>query len=439
MTAEQQAITDVGRSYSGIPWIRIVPTSWTLKKMKYVSRLVNGYAFDSKEYVDEGVPIIRIGDVQTPISIANAKRVPFHYLKVMPWLQVKMGDILLAMTGATIGKSAVFVLEEATLLNQRVGILRATKMSQRFLARCVESDAVRTVIDLKCYGGAQENIGKEELGNITLALPPAHSDQERICDFLDAKTAQIDALIAKKQRLIELLQEKRTALISHAVTKGLNPNAEMKDSGVEWLGKIPKHWDVWKTAHAFETIGSGTTPKSDKTEYYEQGEIPWVTTAELRESVIVDTEKRVTKDALREHSALKLYKVGSVLMAMYGATVGRLGLLGVAATTNQACCVFQGGKQISEKFLYYWLRMRRPVLIAMSVGGGQPNLSQDDLKNLRVPCPSLSEQKDIVEFLAIKTTELDSIIDKTNKGLDLLIEYRSALISSAVTGQLPIN
>jgi len=163
---------------------------------------------------------------------------------------------------------------------------------------------------------------------------------------------------------------------------------EYKDCKVEWLGEIPSHWEVWKATHGFRRIGSGTTPKSDDPLYYD-GDFPWITTSELRETTITDTSQKITGEALQKYPTLKLYQAGSLAIAMYGATIGRLGILGINATVNQACCVFAESIVFNTKFFYYWLWMRRPILISLSTGGGQPNLSQDDLKQLRIPIPPL--------------------------------------------------
>lgn len=207
---------------------------------------------------------------------------------------------------------------------------------------------------------------------------------------------------------------------------------EYKPSNLPWLGDIPSHWEVWKVTHGFNRIGSGTTPKSDNPLFYD-GTIPWITTSELREDTILDTSQRVTKEAVALHSALKVYPQGSLAIAMYGATIGRLGILGMDATVNQACCVFSEPTVFDTRFVYYWLWMRRPVLISLSTGGGQPNLSQDDLKKLWIPVPRIGEQRAIVRFLDYKTKQIDELIAKKQTLLDKLAEQRTALISQAVT------
>jgi len=207
---------------------------------------------------------------------------------------------------------------------------------------------------------------------------------------------------------------------------------EYKDSGIEWLGEIPEHWVVWKVTHGFKQIGSGTTPKSDDPSYYD-GEIPWVTTSELREIVIKDTNSKLTQMAVRDYSSLKIYSLGTLLIAMYGATIGRLGILGIAATVNQACCAFSEPIVFDMKFYFFWLLYRRPILISLSEGGGQPNLSQEILKAIRVPVPLLDEQRAIASFLDRETARIDALVEKKERQIELLKEKRSTLISHVVT------
>ncbi|MEX2304195.1 MAG: restriction endonuclease subunit S [Bryobacterales bacterium] len=205
-----------------------------------------------------------------------------------------------------------------------------------------------------------------------------------------------------------------------------------RHANIEWIDQIPAHWTVWKAAHAFEIIGSGTTPKSENLDYY-GGNIPWVTTSELRESTITDAAQKITHAALKDYPSLKLYAPGTVLIAMYGATIGRLGILGAPATVNQACCAFAKSAVVDSKFMYHWLAARRPVLISLSAGGGQPNLSQADLRQLRVPVPPLNEQRAIAAFLDRETARIDALIAKKQRLIGLLEEKGAALISRAVT------
>lgn len=207
---------------------------------------------------------------------------------------------------------------------------------------------------------------------------------------------------------------------------------EYKDSGVEWLGEIPKDWEMWKIAHAYLEIGSGTTPPSSNEEWY-VGDIPWVTTGELREKLILDTKKKVSKKTIKAFPTLRVYPVGSIAIAMYGATIGRLGILGVEATTNQACCVMSQSNVIFNKFLYYWMQAFKDDIVRLSSGGGQPNINQETVASLKVSTPKYKEQVHIANFLDHETAQIDTLIEKQQTLIQLLKEKRQAVISHAVT------
>jgi type I restriction enzyme S subunit len=197
------------------------------------------------------------------------------------------------------------------------------------------------------------------------------------------------------------------------------------------------HWEMWKLSHAYSRIGSGTTPTSNQDQYYTDGEdeggLPWVTTAELRETYIVNTASRITEEALKDFTALRVYGAGSLFIAMYGATIGRLGITRVPATCNQACCVLEKSAQFDNRFLFFWLWHRRRDLVAISTGGGQPNLSQQDIREELALCPPLKIQQGIAGFLDEKNSQINGLIEKKRALLDCLAEKRQALITRAVT------
>lgn len=262
--------------------------------------------------------------------------------------------------------------------------------------------------------------------------------QLQIADYLDAQTAKIDALIGKQEQLIETLAERRQAVISHAVTKGLDPNAPMTDSGIQWIGSIPNAWSLKRISWLFRTVGSGTTPPSDNDLYYGEG-TPWVTTGELREGTITQTTKSVTALALTNFSTLRVYSPGTLLIAMYGATIGRLALLGVPACTNQACCAMENPVGIETKFAFYALLAAKEHILVLAVGGGQPNINQDTLRSLRLPTPPMTEQHSIVQYLDTETSKIDALAAKAREMIDILKERRQALISAAVTGKIDVR
>jgi type I restriction enzyme S subunit len=209
-----------------------------------------------------------------------------------------------------------------------------------------------------------------------------------------------------------------------------------KDSGIDWIGDVPSHWESWKISHAFNRIGSGTTPESGNPIYHENGTINWLNTGDLNDGVLDSCSKKITTKALEDYSSLKLFPTGSLVMAMYGATIGKTAILNFETTTNQACCVFCDSSIIDLKFLQYWFIGNKEQIINLAIGGGQPNISQNILKDIRVWCPDYSEQVSLTQFLDHKTTQIDHLIAKKEQFIQLLEEERVAVINQAVTNGL---
>jgi type I restriction enzyme S subunit len=206
-----------------------------------------------------------------------------------------------------------------------------------------------------------------------------------------------------------------------------------KSSSVEALGEIPAHWDVRKITHSFDQIGSGTTPESGNPEYYQNGNINWLLTGDLNDGEIYSTSKQITEKAKKKFPTLRLYPINSLVIAMYGATIGKLGLLKIEATTNQACCVLSGSEEYDMKYAYYWFLAYKTHIINLSYGGGQPNISQDLIRSQKLQHPPLAEQNIIVSFLDEKTKQIDTLIEKKERMIELLKEERQAVINEAVT------
>lgn len=424
---------------SGIPWLGEVPEHWDTMSLKYICDVRDG-THDTPQYVyesDNSYPLVTSKDISNGnINFESAKFISEEdYLNISKRSNVNFGDLLMPMIGTIGGSVLVETYRKFTIKN--VALFKDGQFCAKWLKYFLDSELSKIQFELEKNGGVQDFVGLTTLRNLIILKLPL-KEQTAIAHYLDTKLGEIDALIDKQQTLLEKLAEQRTTVITHAVTKGLNPAAPMKKSGVEWLGDVPAHWETWKITHAIDLIGSGTTPKSDNAEYYD-GDVLWVTTSELRENFISDTKQKVSNSAIKDYSALKIYPVNSVAMAMYGATIGRLGILEREATFNQACCVFGNSKILYYKFLFYWLWHRRPILISLSNGGGQPNLSQDDLKKLKLPIPTYEEQITITDYLDQETAKIDRLFDTVNQTIGRLKEYRSTLITQAVTGKIKVT
>jgi len=211
------------------------------------------------------------------------------------------------------------------------------------------------------------------------------------------------------------------------------------NSGIHWVGDIPANWSKVKIGRSFDLIASGTTPKSGSRVYYSEGTINWLNTGDLNDSYITKTKKKITQKALEDFSTLKLYPEESIVIALYGATIGKLGHLKIKTTTNQACCVLSNSKLINNGFLFYFLLYSREHIISMAYGGGQPNISQDTIKQLYLPKPPLQVQTQIAKYLDYQTNIIDQLIEKKEKLVTLLQEQRQAIINEAVTKGLDPN
>ncbi len=202
---------------------------------------------------------------------------------------------------------------------------------------------------------------------------------------------------------------------------------------------MPEHWEVRKVSQLFDAIGSGTTPKSETVEFYEDGVIPWLVTGDLNDSLLCDCQNRITESAMAQHTTLRLYPAGSVAVAMYGATIGKASILDFEATVNQACCVLPPTALVLNRFLLGFILAARKHLLSIATGGGQPNINQEVIRSLRLPLPKLDEQAAIVSHLERSLDEFELLLALSSQQVSLLQERRSALISAAVTGQIDVR
>lgn len=213
----------------------------------------------------------------------------------------------------------------------------------------------------------------------------------------------------------------------------MNRYSKYKDSGVEWLGEIPEHWNLHKVGRSFDLIGSGTTPKSGESKYYNQGIISWVITGDLNDSILYESSTKITKQALQDYSTLKIFPKGTLLIAMYGATIGKAALMDFQGCTNQACCALFGSKFIDNKFTLYWFIGQRINIVNLGYGGGQPNISQQTIRSIKISSPPLEEQKKIVYFIDHKLEQINHFISNKQRLIELLKEHKTAIINRAVT------
>ena len=286
--------------------------------------------------------------------------------------------------------------------------------------------------------GVRQTINFNHIANSLLAFPPL-PEQTAIANFLDNKTTKIDTAIAQKEKMIALLKERKQIMIQNAVTKGLDPNTKMKDSGVEWIGEIPEGWKITQI-RKIATTTSGSTPQSGNIEKYYNGQIPWVRTTDLNNGELLNTPVKITEAAIRD-TACKLMPENTVCIAMYGGpgTIGKHSILRFSGTINQALCGILPSKKLNHDFLYYYVKFYRPHWMFVAKGSRvDPNISQDEVRKMYIPLISMQEQTQIVSYIKTQSAKIDKSIALQQTQIEKLKEYKATLIDSAVTGKIKV-
>lgn len=277
-----------------------------------------------------------------------------------------------------------------------------------------------------------KNIQYIDFANSQIPVPPI-AEQERIAVFLNAECAEIDAVLEKTRASIEEYKKLKQAIITQAVTKGIRGDRPMKDSGIEWIGDIPAEWNKDKVIRVFSVIGSGTTPKSSDENLFD-GNTPWIQSGDINGENLFVTKNCVSNSAIESYSALRVYQAPYLVVAMYGASVGNLSLSMIDACVNQACCVLKK-PTINLKFAFYIFKAVKDYLARKAVGGGQPNISQETIKQLWLTIPSADEQIEISNYLDEKCRSVDALIAKKQQYLTEIENYKKSLIYEYVTGK----
>ncbi len=287
--------------------------------------------------------------------------------------------------------------------------------------------------------GLRQNLDFRDFKRFSFLVPPL-SEQTAIAQFLDRKTAQIDKAIDLKEKQIELLKERRQILIHQAVTRGLNPDVPMKDSGIEWIGEIPAHWEVTQIKKIAQTTSGGTPPSGNIKEYY-NGHIPWVRTTDLNNDELYDVPEKITDKAIRD-TACKVVPVNTVCVAMYGGpgSIGKHSILRFSATLNQALCGIISSEKLYCEFLYYYVKFCRPYWMINAKGTRvDPNISQDEVRKMSITFPPKSEQIAIAEHIKFLSKKIDTAIGLKEQEIEKLKEYKASLINSVVTGKVKVT
>jgi type I restriction enzyme, S subunit len=426
---------------SGVEWLGEIPKHWSIKRFKFLLSEPFKYgANEPAEISDSTLPrYIRITDVQED---GNLREDTFRSLpeEIAKDYLLEEGDILLARSGATVGKTFIYrkswgkAAYAGYLIRARTSRLNYSDFMYHFFQSSSYWDWVKSIF----IQATIQNISAEKYANLFISIPPL-SEQKTIARFLDYKTAQIDALIAKKETLLEKLKEKRAALISQAVTKGLDSSVPMKDSGIEWLGEIPAHWDI-KRQRFFMTMQGGSTPDKNNSEFWD-GDIPWISAKDMKTERLSSSIDKITEKAFNETS-IHLHPQGSIIIVVRGMILAHsfpVAITDIKATINQDLKAIR--TTLNPEYLAILLRGIKNLVLSIveEAAHGTKVLRTDLYKNIMLPVPPLEEQNKIIEQVRKITEKIDKVSSITKQAIATLKEYRTALITNTVTGKIDVR
>ncbi len=442
-----------GYKDSGFEWLGDIPAHWEVKRIKDATTKIGSGKTPSggaEVYVSDGVMLLRSQNVHFgALRLDDVAFIDAATDREMAGSRVKEGDVLLNITGASLGRCCVARLDGRTAnVNQHVCVIRPRSgaFDPTFLAATLASCAGQAQIFTTENGISRDALNFEQIGRLRLTYPSL-AEQRAIGAFLDRETARIDALVAKKERLIELLHEQRTALITRAVTKGLDPSVPTKDSGVEWLEEIPAQWEAMAAGRLIEGLEQGWSPVAEDRQ------------ADPEEWAVVKLSA-VSKGAFREdeHKALPLglapdrrYEIreGDFLMTRANTPelVGDVCVVRTPRSRLMLCDLVYRlrwrSSHANTEFVAYWFLSgigRHQIEVdARGASQSMVKVSQRLIRAWVVLLPPIAEQRAIVAFLDRETARIDALTSKVRDAIERLKEFRTALISAAVTGRIDLR
>ena len=262
---------------------------------------------------------------------------------------------------------------------------------------------------------------------------PSYNEQKMIASYLDKKCGEIEKAIATQEKRVELLKELRQNIITQAVTRGINPDAHLKDSGVEWIGEVPEYWEVMMLKRCAK-IKTGCTPPTKEDKYYESEDIDWFTPSDIGEDYVLEAEKKIS-DTARKEGVCRMFPANIVYFVGIGATIGKVSYCEIEASSNQQINAIIPNKRAYYKYVSYCLKSQKDEIYLTANTVTLPIINQERTGSLMIPVPPLSEQQEIVSYIESQTARLDKSIEKAEHQIELLQELKQSIITEVVTGK----
>lgn len=425
---------------SGVDWIGKIPVNWEAKRLRYVLKLVTKKSDD---------------DDQLALALQNIESWTGRYISSGSEFEgagvsFQHGDILFGKLRPYLAKAYLAEFNGAAVGDFHV--LRPCRpLNGRFMLYLLLNQGFISTVDGSTFGAKMPRVNWDFMRNIIIPIPPIN-EQQTIANFLDRKTTQIDELIAKKEDLLKKLDEKRSALISHAVTRGLPTeiahefglklHSKYKDSGIEWLREVPEEWEVIKVRH-LTRFKCGSTPATNDDKFWSDGMIPWVTPKDMKSGRIINTQDHLTPYGASQ-CASGLITPGHVLIVVRSGILRHslpVAINDETVTLNQDMRAFILSDQLNPEYLKWFIDGNQKTLLEQWCKSGTTveSIEMEYLSASSLPVPSIIEQTAISAYLDCETDKIDQLIQKIKKAVEQLKEYRLSIIANAVTGSLQIT
>ena len=425
---------------SGIQWVGEIPSHWDSNKLKFFADISTGTtpSTANEEYWNEATENwytpadFNEGDIHLNGSSRKVSAMAFEKSACKVF---KKNVVLVVGIGATLGKIGFSRVECSA--NQQINAIEFyDNVYPLFGAYYLSS--LKEVMKSLASAATLAIMNQSVTGSIPFVCPTL-AEQKNIATYLDHKVGQIDATIAEKEQMLEDLKAYRSSIISEAVTKGLDKNVEMKESGVEWIGMIPKHWNINKLKF-FADISTGTTPSTDNEEYWKEPTENWYTPSDFcEEKVHLETSLRKVSTTAFQESACRVFKKDVVLVVGIGATLGKIGISSVECSANQQINAIEFYDNVYPLFGVYYLSSLKEVMKSLASAATLAIMNQSVTGSIPFVCPTLDEQKEIADYLEKKTKSIGSLLNQIEVQIVELKSYKSTLITEAVTGKIDLR
>ena len=430
---------------SGIEWIGQIPQGWAIMPLKYCLSLkgrIGWNGLKSDEFEEESYAYLVTGqDFQSDVvDWSKCYQINKERYDEDPFIQLENGDLLVTKDG-TIGKVAkVSNLDKPACLNSGIFVVKQTKglFVQDYLYWLLVSNQLKEFVGFNSTGATIAHLYQNVFENMPLIVPSI-KEQHFIASYLNIKVGQIDLAISAINTQIDELKSYRQSIISEVVTKGLNPDVPMKDSGVDWIGQIPREWDILKLKRV-AMIQTGGTPSTNNDRYWENATFDWYTPGDFSDDTLYlfDSVRKISHIAIEENAA-KLFPPQTVLMVGIGATLGKVAFVNDECSANQQINALLFNDIMNPKYGAYFLSSKKNYVRSLSNSATLPIINQTTTGDILICIPPYSEQSNLAAYLDRKMEEIDSSIKKLITQRDDLNALKQSVISEAVTGQIDVR